>query len=294
MAAKKYEELTFSDDFMFCKVLQHNPQLCRELLELVLGRQVGELVTLERQHPVEITADKRGVRFDVYARDDDSVVYDVEMQNALRDHLPKRTRYIQGLLDLEMLERGAHFSELQESFVIFICRFNLLDEAGRHRYSFRNLCVEDPSLELEDGTEKIFLCTEGAAEDISPEMKQFLAYVAGNTPESSFAKRLEDAVAKARLNPAWRKEFMDLQDYVDIAKEEGRKEGLKQGREEGLQQGREEERKNTEREAARADAAESRANAAESRADAVEAELAQLKLRLAELESRGIGKESIN
>lgn len=25
---KKYEELTFTDDFMFCKVMQNNPDLC--------------------------------------------------------------------------------------------------------------------------------------------------------------------------------------------------------------------------------------------------------------------------
>ena len=30
---KNYEQLTFTDDFMFCKVLTTNPQLCHELLE---------------------------------------------------------------------------------------------------------------------------------------------------------------------------------------------------------------------------------------------------------------------
>lgn len=38
---KKYEELTFTDDFMFCKILTNNPELCHELLELILGRKVG-------------------------------------------------------------------------------------------------------------------------------------------------------------------------------------------------------------------------------------------------------------
>ena len=27
---KRYEELTFADDFMFCKIMQSNPELCRE------------------------------------------------------------------------------------------------------------------------------------------------------------------------------------------------------------------------------------------------------------------------
>lgn len=35
-AVKKYEELNFTDDFMFCKILTHNLGLCRELLEIIL------------------------------------------------------------------------------------------------------------------------------------------------------------------------------------------------------------------------------------------------------------------
>ena len=66
---KTYEELTFADDFMFCKVLQNNPELCREMTELFLGRRIGEIVTINKQKPVEITADGRGVRFDIYMED---------------------------------------------------------------------------------------------------------------------------------------------------------------------------------------------------------------------------------
>jgi len=29
MGFKRYEELTFTDDFMFCKVLEQNEELCR-------------------------------------------------------------------------------------------------------------------------------------------------------------------------------------------------------------------------------------------------------------------------
>ena len=142
MAVKKYEELTFSDDFMFCKVLQNDPALCRELLELILDKEIGDIVTVNRQYPIEITADRRGIRFDVYAKDDHSIIYDIEMQNALRDDLAKRSRYVQGLMDLEAMERGAHFRELSASYVIFICRFNILPEAGRHRNMEGNLLTQ--------------------------------------------------------------------------------------------------------------------------------------------------------
>ena len=39
--AKRYEELTFTDDFMFCKVLQNNPDICKELTELILEKNRG-------------------------------------------------------------------------------------------------------------------------------------------------------------------------------------------------------------------------------------------------------------
>ena len=47
--AKKYEELTFHDDFMFCRILEDKPALCRELLELILDHKVGELTGVNPQ-----------------------------------------------------------------------------------------------------------------------------------------------------------------------------------------------------------------------------------------------------
>ena len=54
---KPYEEMTFADDFMFCKVMQSDPELCRELLEVILGRKVSRIISTENQKPIEITAD---------------------------------------------------------------------------------------------------------------------------------------------------------------------------------------------------------------------------------------------
>ena len=40
--AKRYEELTIADDFMFGKVME-DKALCREVLECLLEQPVGEL-----------------------------------------------------------------------------------------------------------------------------------------------------------------------------------------------------------------------------------------------------------
>ena len=272
--AKKYEELTFNDDFMFCKILEQNPTLCRELLELVLDRKVGKLASVNPQKPIEITANGKGVRFDVYAEGSDSIIYDIEMQNAESDSIAKRSRYSQGMIDLNLLERGAHYSELNRSYVIYICRFNLFEDVGRHKYSFLNLCLEDPQIELGDETEKIFLCAKGTVRDVSDKLQAFLDYIASGTPNDSFTNELENEVKKARDHIKWRTEYMTFLEQLERERIEGREEG------------RAEERVNTEREKARADAAENRADAAENRADALAAENLELKKRLESLKNK--------
>ena len=46
MKPKKYEELRFTDDFMFSKVLTNNPEICRRLLELFLDIKIKKVLPL--------------------------------------------------------------------------------------------------------------------------------------------------------------------------------------------------------------------------------------------------------
>jgi predicted transposase/invertase (TIGR01784 family) len=226
--AKKYEELTFNDDFMFCKILEQKPALCRELLELVLDRKVGELVGVNPQKPIEITANGKGVRFDVYAEGSDSIIYDIEMQNASTDSIAKRSRYSQGMIDLNLIKRGAHYSDLNRSYVIYICRFNLFEEIGRHKYSFLN-------------------------------------YIASGMPSDGFTNELENEVQKARDHIQWRTEYMTFLEQLERERNEGREEGRA---EERVNTERERERADAAENRAeaaedRAEAAEDRANGLE-------------------------------
>lgn len=172
--AKRYEELTFTDDFMFCKVLQNNPDVCKELTELILGRKIGNFVAPEIQKAVAITDDGHGVRFDVYFEDDENTIFDIEMQQSNIRCLAKRTRYYQGMIDLNHLEKGAGYDKLKNSYIVFISKENPYKNAGLHKYSFRNLCMEDRELEMGDEATKIFLCTEGSHDDVSSDLKAFL------------------------------------------------------------------------------------------------------------------------
>lgn len=112
---KEYGELNFTDDFMFCKILNNDEELCKELLELLLGRKVSEITYRHTQEDIKITSDGRGVRLDVYLEDDKNSVYDIEMQTTWKKNLPQRSRYYQGMIDLNQIEAGMDFDELKKA-----------------------------------------------------------------------------------------------------------------------------------------------------------------------------------
>ena len=273
---KRYEDLTIADDFMFCKIFIAHEDLCREMTELILNRKVGRIVELGSQKPVEITSDGRGVRFDVYVADDMDTIYNIEMQVGKVSELPFRTRYYQGMIDLDRMERGTKFKDLKTTYIIFICIDNLYPDIGFHKYSFSSTCAEVPNLELKDGVYKVILSAKGTQDDVTEDLKAFLEYVAGKAPASDFTKRLDDKVKEAREHIEWRKEYMTLLERDERMREEGR----------------EEERVKTEMEAARANAAEKEASEAKREASAFREELERTKAILTALTKKyGISEQ---
>ena len=61
MTAERYEQLGFTDDFMFCKILEHNEDICKELVELILDEKIRRIDYLSRQQAIEITSDGKGI-----------------------------------------------------------------------------------------------------------------------------------------------------------------------------------------------------------------------------------------
>ena len=199
--AATWEELGISNDFLFGKIMQ-NAELCQELLQRILPDP-------ELQKAIKPDADAKSIRLDVYVRDGKGTIYDIEMQVTDTKELPKRTRYYQSLIDLQLIDKGQHYKLLKPSYIIFICPFDAFHQ-GRHIYTFENLCKEDHNIALEDGAVKIFLNADSKMDDVSKELAAFLDYVAGKETDDSFVKKLDDAVKRAKKNREWRHEYMTL------------------------------------------------------------------------------------
>ena len=88
-----YSDLKFTNNFIFCKVLENNLDLCKELLELILKIKIKKVVLADKEKTLDVTPDGKSIRLDVYVEDAAGTVYDIEMQVTSKRNLPKRSRY---------------------------------------------------------------------------------------------------------------------------------------------------------------------------------------------------------
>ncbi len=228
---KRFEELEFKDDFMFC-IIMKNPKYCKPFLETVLGVKINHIEYPSSQESIDLSLDAKSVRLDVYVEDGKGTVYNIEMQTANKYNLPKRMRYYQGIIDLNILEKGRDYRDLKKSYVIFVCTFDLFGK-GRHVYTFENRCVQDLGLALGDDTVKIILNTKGTEEDVSQDMKELLDFIDGKgAGATGFTRDLEEAVQSVRKNEKWRVDYMTLQMSYQEKFEEGYERGIEHGKEE--------------------------------------------------------------
>lgn len=235
---EQYAQLEFTDDFLFCKILEGNPDLCKELLEVILGVKIRKVERVSKQKEIRVKSDGKGVRFDVYLEDADNTVFDIEMQTTTKKDLPRRARYYQGMIDMDLIQKRAKYKDLKKSYVIFICLSDPFDR-NLSVYHFENRCEEDKDLLLGDEALKVFLNANGIRENISDELKAFLDYLKDKRSCSHLTERLQKEVEQARLQEEWRNEFVFLEERYQEKFEEGLEAGLIEGREAGLIEGRE-------------------------------------------------------
>jgi predicted transposase/invertase (TIGR01784 family) len=204
-----WEDLGISNDFLFGKIMQ-NPKLCKGLLQIILpDLEIDHIEYPELQKTIKPDADAKSIRLDLYIKDNKNVVYNIEMQASDTKELPKRSRYYQSMLDLQLIDKGEAYQNLNHSFVIFICLEDLFNK-GRHIYTFENICKEDTSISMGDEATKIFLNANSELDDVSKELRAFLDYVAGKNSEDTYVKELDNAVKEAKKNREWRHEYMTL------------------------------------------------------------------------------------
>ncbi len=237
--SKPWKELTFSDNYIFCKVMQ-NEELCKRLIEILLGIEVDKIEYLSTENQIENYYDGRGIRLDVYVKDSNRV-FDLEMQTGDYDSLLLRARYYQSASDVAITKRRTKFKNLKESFIVFIC---VDDPFGQKLpvYTKQTTFLETDKVSYDDKSHIVFYNASAYASVIgNEELKAVLQFVCNNTPVSDYTDKLEASSNEAKSRSEWEDDYMFFQDILEDekeqAREKGRIQGLKEGHEEGRIQG---------------------------------------------------------
>ena len=90
MIMEPFENLVFSDDFMFGHIMQ-DEEMCRLCLECLLPFHIGHIEYPELQKIIAPYYKSKGIRLDAYVTDG-SKVYDIEIQNYAQHDLGRCVR----------------------------------------------------------------------------------------------------------------------------------------------------------------------------------------------------------
>ena len=244
---KKWESLTFTDDFIFSRVM-HDEHICRQVVELILGVRIGKIRYLSAQDEHKTDPDSMRIIMDVFLRDENRII-NVEVQTGHKKELPKRSRYYQSVADVSTTSTGTKYRDLPENILIFICTFDPFDR-DFPRYTFQYICNEDKRLKLKDGSLRIFLNTKATKlSALDQKLQAFYHYLQDGVTESSLTQEISSKITTLKNNSLERRSFMTLalkmadleydayENGFDRGHEAGLQVGLQQGIEQGIEQG---------------------------------------------------------
>ena len=233
------KNLTIKNNFMFAAVMS-DEENCKGFLERALSMKIDH-VEISTEKNIVYHPEYKGVRLDVYAKDEKNTRYNIEMQVLKQPALGRRSRYYQSQMDMELLAKGCEYAELPDSYVIFLCDFDPFGE-GKYRYTFRKSCEETQKASLKDGRCIMFLNTCGEDEqDVPKELVSFLRFVHADLKESQtdfqddYVRQVQKSVTHIKGSREMEERFMLLELLMQDERREGRKAGELEGAREMLQ-----------------------------------------------------------
>lgn len=237
------KDLNLMDKFLFDEAMEDKDNM-KTLLDIVLGQDTHLKYPPQTEKEFRNSKENCQIRLDVYAIDEDDVVYDTEPQKQNTKNLPKRSRLYQGLIDSNLLPPGSiDFNALNTVIIIMIMPFDLFGYE-LYQYTFRMKCEEISELELEDGATRIFLNSHGKhPEFVNPELIELLEYMEKSTDtvakkcESKRIHQMHERITKLKSSKEMEIKYMQKWEEKEIERQEAYAEGERVGEKRGRTEG---------------------------------------------------------
>lgn len=158
------EKLCLLDDNLMTLVFDRNIEATELLLNVILQRNDLKVLEVVGQREYKnLMSDGRSITIDIYARDGENKIYDIEVQRASAGADVRRARFHSSMIDTKMLKAGQEFKDIHESYVIFITASDVMG-AGHPLYHV-NRMIEETGTYFGDGSHIIYV--NGSYKDVN-------------------------------------------------------------------------------------------------------------------------------
>ncbi len=148
--------MSLFDDDLMSMVFDGNIEATELLLKIILKKDDIQVVSVvgqrELQSPV---VGGRDIRLDILAKDSTGKQYNVEVQQKPEGAHIRRARFNSSMMDSRMLKAGQEFSELQDSYMVFITRTDIFKH-GIPIYTI-NRHFEETNELFDDGSHIVYV-----------------------------------------------------------------------------------------------------------------------------------------
>lgn len=184
MNKRKNRRPGITQDLVFGYVMSKEEN-CLELLRRVYPELHLKSVEVITQRTGNFELGTKGIRLDVWAKDDQGRVYDIEMQNADQQDLGQRMQYYATGLNKFTLKSGEPYPKLKSSYVLFLCTFDPFGQ-GESLYEFEFFDKKTKTIEFKSGMHITVLNSKGKDRSRGQKLLNFSDYMNGiiNHPDS--------------------------------------------------------------------------------------------------------------
>ena len=207
------------DDFMRC-LFKDNIPLAELVLRIITGKPDLIITDCQTQKDMKRLAGARSICLDAYGSDTFGKKYDMEIQRKDKGANPHRARYHSSVMDVENLDAGQDFTELPDTYTIFILEKDFYG-MGKPVYAIERMNL-DTGNPFEDGEHILYVNGEYRGDsDIGKLMHDFSCTDADDMNFELMAERTR----YLKENPEGVSEMCKVME--DMRKEE-RKESIKE------------------------------------------------------------------
>lgn len=151
---ERIQKLRLMDDIFLTKCFEGAPECAELVLQILMSKPDLKVLDVRTQVFVENLLN-RSVRLDILAMDSVGTHYNIEVQRSDKGAGRRRARYNSSMMDASLLEKGADFDSLPETFVIFITENDVMGQ-GEALYEVER-CFTKTGVRFEDGSHILYV-----------------------------------------------------------------------------------------------------------------------------------------